>query len=267
MRRFIIIFISLAVLQITASAGIAKIQLISHDELELEADDIIHLPGIGLGLRCGSDSIMLLDDPQLTGFTFSEPTDARSIVAVRSGIYAADGDSIFRMATEELNHEYIGRMDNEAFRLYQASDSTFYACTADEDFSCVYEIFPEDKTCEPIISIEAPILKIESNGANTMMWVDDTILRLHDEGIVENIYQADDITGMTLTPIGVMVGTTDGVYWLTGADKGAQIIKEPVKGLWWDNSYALYYLTDTGDLIAVTGMRESYIKYTEKSTE
>lgn len=267
MRRFIIIFISLAVLQITASAGIAKIQLISHDELELEADDIIHLPGIGLGLRCGSDSIMLLDDPQLTGFTFSEPTDARSIVAVRSGIYAADGDSIFRMATEELNHEYIGRMDNEAFRLYQASDSTFYACTADEDFSCVYEIFPEDKTCEPIISIEAPILKIESNGANTMMWVDDTILRLHDEGIVENIYQADDITGMTLTPIGVMVGTTDGVYWLTGADKGAQIIKEPVKGLWWDNSDALYYLTDTGDLIAVTGIRESYIKYTEKSTE
>lgn len=267
MRRFIIIFISLAVLQITASAGIAKIQLISHDELELEADDIIHLPGIGLGLRCGSDSIMLLDDPQLTGFTFSEPTDARSIVAVRSGIYAADGDSIFRMATEELNHEYIGRMDNEAFQLYQASDSTFYACTADEDFSCVYEIFPEDKTCEPIISIEAPILKIESNGANTMMWVDDTILRLHDEGIVENIYQADDITGMTLTPIGVMVGTTDGVYWLTGADKGAQIIKEPVKGLWWDNSDALYYLTDTGDLIAVTGMRESYIKYTEKSTE
>lgn len=267
MRRSIIIFISLAVLQITASAGIAKIQLISHDELELEADDIIHLPGIGLGLRCGSDSIMLLDDPQLTGFTFSEPTEARSIVAVRSGIYAADGDSIFRMATEELNHEYIGRMDNEAFRLYQASDSTFYACTADEDFSCVYEIFPEDKTCEPIISIEAPILKIESNGANTMMWVDDTILRLHDEGIVENIYQADDITGMTLTPIGVMVGTTDGVYWLTGADKGAQIIKEPVKGLWWDNSDALYYLTDTGDLIAVTGMRESYIKYTEKSTE
>ena len=267
MRRSIIIFISLAVLQITASAGIAKIQLISHDELELEADDIIHLPGIGLGLRCGSDSIMLLDDPQLTGFTFSEPTEARSIVAVRSGIYAADGDSIFRMATEELNHEYIGRMDNEAFRLYQASDSTFYACTADEDFSCVYEIFPEDKTCEPIISIEAPILKIESNGANTMMWVDDTILRLHDEGIVENIYQADDITGMTLTPIGVMVGTTDGVYWLTGADKGAQIIKEPVKGLWWDNSDALYYLTDTGDLIAVTGMRESYTKYTEKSTE
>ena len=267
MRRSIIIFISLAVLQITASAGIAKIQLISHDELELEADDIIHLPGIGLGLRCGSDSIMLLDDPQLTGFTFSEPIEARSIVAVRSGIYAADGDSIFRMATPESAHRFTGRLDNEAFRLYPASDSTFFACTADEEFSCVYEIFPEDKTCEPIISIEAPILKIESNGANTMMWVDDTILRLHDEGIVENIYQADDITGMTLTPIGVIVGTTDGVYWLTGADKGAQIIKEPVKGLWWDNSDALYYLTDTGDLIAVTGMRESYTKYTEKSTE
>lgn len=266
MRRFIISFISLvSLLQITASAGIAKIQLISHDELELDADDILHLPGIGLGLRCGSDSIMLLDDPQLTGLTFSEPTNARSIVAVRSGIYAADGDSIFRIATDESKHEYIGRMDNEAFRLYQATDSTFYACTADEEFSCVYEIFPEDKTCEPIISIEAPILKIESNGTNTMMWVDDTILRLHDEGFVENIYQADNITGMALTPIGVMVGTTDGVYWLTGSDNGAKIIKEPVKGLWWDNSDALYYLTDTGDLIVAVGIRDAYYGYTTKS--
>ena len=98
-----------------------------------------------------------------------------------------------------------------------------------------------------------------------MMWVDDTILRLHDEGFVENIYQADNITGMALTPIGVMVGTTDGVYWLTGSDNGAKIIKEPVKGLWWDNSDALYYLTDTGDLIVAVGIRDAYYGYTTKS--
>lgn len=267
MRFFIIIVISFALLQTAANASIEKIQLISHEEFDLNADEIIHLPGLGLGLRCRNDSIMLLDDPQLAGFTFSEPIDARSIISVRSGIYVANGDSIFRMATGESKHEYVGRMDNETFRLYQATDSSFYACTADEEFSCVYEIFPEDKTCEPIISIEAPILKIESNGANTMMWVDDTILRLHDEGFVENIYQADNITDMSLTPIGVMVGTTDGVYWLTGPDKGAKIIKEPVKGLWWDNSDALYYLAATGDLIAVMGIRESYTKYRDQSTE
>ncbi len=209
---------------------------------------------------------MLLDDPQLTSLKLSEPTNARSIVAVRSGIYAADGDSIFRMATDKAGHKYVGRMDNEAFRLYHASDSTFYACTADEEFSCVYEIFPEDNACEPVISIEAPILKIESNGTNTMMWVDDTILRLHDEGLAENIYQAENITAMTLTPIGIMVGTTEGVYWLTGRDKGAKIIKESVKGLWWDDSDALYYLTEPGDLIVVTGLHDTYTGYIRKST-
>lgn len=265
MRHTFILSALLAIASLTASAEIEKIQLIGHDELQLEADDILYLPEIGLGLHYGGDSIILLDDPVLTGFALSEPTNARSLVAVRSGIYAADGDSIFRMATPEFNHEFIGRMDNEAFRLYRASDSTFYACTADEEFSCVYEIFPEDRTCEPVISIEAPILKIEGNGTNTMMWVDDTILRLHDEGFVENIYQADNITGMTLTPIGVMIATTEGVYWLTGSNTGAKIIKEAVKGLWWDNSDALYYLTDIGDLIAVVGMLDAYKTYTAKA--
>ena len=265
MRHTFILIALLAIASLTASAKIEKIQLIGHDELQIEADDILYLPEIGLGLHCGGDSIMLLDDPALTGFALSEPTHARSLVAVRSGIYAADGDSIFRMATSEFKHEFIGRMDNEAFRLYPASDSTFYACTADEEFSCVYEIFPEDRTCEPIISIEAPILKIEGNGTNTMMWVDDTILRLHDEGFVENIYQADNITGMTLTPIGVIIATTEGVYWLTGSNTGAKIIKDAVKGLWWDNSDALYYLTDVGDLIVVVGMLDAYHEYTAKS--
>lgn len=258
MQRLTSLFILIALLASTASAKIEKIQLIGSDEMELDADAILSLPGIGLSMRTKGDSIMLLDDPQLTTFGFSEPGNVRSLVAVRSGVYAADGDSIFRMATPESAHRFTGRLDNEAFRLYPASDSTFFACTADEEFSCVYEIFPEEGACEPVIGVEGPILRIEGNGATTMMWVDDAILRLHPEGIIENIYQADNITGMALTPIGVMVGTTEGVYWLTGRDKGARIIKEPVKGLWWDNSDALYYLTSAGDLIAVTGMQQTY---------
>ena len=256
--RHVLTFLLLALFVSTASAKIEKIQLIGSDEIELDADAILTLPGIGLSMRTKGDSIMLLDDPRLTTFGFNEPNNARSLAAVRSGVYAADGDSIFRIASPEATHKFIGRMDNEAFRLYPASDSTFFACTADEEFSCVYEIFPETRTCEPVISIKGPILRIEGNGATTMMWVDDAILRLHPEGIIENIYQADNITGMALTPIGVMVGTTEGIYWLTGRDTGAKIVKEPVKGVWWDNSDALYYLTSAGDLIMVTGMQQSF---------
>lgn len=247
-----------------ASAEIQKVQLISHEELMIDADDILYLPGIGLGLRIKKDSIMLLDDPQLSCFTLSEKTNARSLVVLRSGVYAADGDSIFRMGSIDITHKFIGRLDNESFLLYPSTDSTFYACTADEEFSCVYEIFPEDKTCEPVVSIEAPILKMEGNGTNTMMWVDDTILRLHEEGVAETIFQAENITGMALTPMGVMVGTSEGVYWLTGPEKGAKIIEDPVKGMWWDNSDALYYLTNTGDLIAVMGIYETYLKHIQE---
>lgn len=258
MRRLISILALLALLSATAGAKIEKIQLIGAEELSLEAENILSLPGIGLSMRTNGDSIILLDDPRLSSFSFSEPNNARSMVVVRSGAYAAEGDSIYRIATPEAEHRFTGRLDNEDFMLYPATDSTFFACTADEDFSCVYEIFPEDGTCEPVISVNAPILRIEGNGLTTMMWADDTIYRLHPEGYLENIYQADNITGSALTPIGMMIATTDGVYWLTGRDKGAKIIKEPVKGIWWDNSDALYYLTDTGNLIAVIGMEATF---------
>ena len=76
--------------------------------------------------------------------------------------------------------------------------------------------------------------------------------------VAENIYQADNITDIALSTIGVIIGTTEGIYWLTGPDKGAKIIKEPVEGVWWDNSDALYYLTDTGDLLVVTGMQAAF---------
>ena len=89
---------------------------------------------------------MLLDDPQVTSLKLSEPTNARSIVAIRSGIYAADGDSIFRMATDKAGHKYVGRMDNEAFRLYHASDSTFYACTCGGTIPMLYITSPNPAT-------------------------------------------------------------------------------------------------------------------------
>jgi hypothetical protein len=263
MKHIIVISVFILGLLVPVFAEIQKILLVGADEIQLEPVDIIRLPGIGLGMKCIGDSIMVLDHPQLPNIAFIEPTEVRSIVAVRSGVYAANGDSIFRMPTPDSNLEFIGRLDNEDFKLYQATDSTFFACTADENFSCVYEIFPEDKTCTPGISIEAPILTIEGNGKTRVMWVDDTILRLQDDGVVENIYQADNITCMTVTPIGIMVGTTEGVFWLTGTDKGAKIIKEAVKGLWWNNPDTLYYLTDVGDLIAVYGIRESYLSHTQ----
>lgn len=265
MRRLISILTLLVLLSAMANAKIEKVQLVGSGELELDADAILSLPGIGLSMRIKGDSIMLLDNPRLVTLGFNEPNNARSLVAVRSGVYAADGDSIFRMATTESKHQFTGRFDNEAFRLYPATDSTFFACTADEEFSCVYEIYPENRTFKPVISVKAPILRIEGNGTTTMMWVDDTIFRLHPEGIIENIYQADNITGMALSPIGVMVATTEGIYWMTGRDKGAKIVEQPVKGVWWDNSDALYYLTDVGDLIAVIGMQQTYNDNMRKS--
>lgn len=239
-------------------AEIDKVLLVSGEEMRLSPQDILHLPGLGLGVRSGCDSIMLLDNPALESFRFSEPNAARSLVAVRSGVYGAEGDSIVRLATDSLPRRFAGRMDNAQFTLHAATDSTFYACTADEEFSCVYEIFPEEMECEPVVSVQGPILGIAGSGGATMLWVDDTVLRLDGGGEAATVFQADNITGMALTPIGVMIGTTDGIWWLTGPDSGAKIEREGVWALWWDDSDVLYYLTSQGDLIGAVGMRERF---------
>lgn len=240
-------------------ADIQKYRIVGHDEMNIEPAEIVHLPGLGLALWSDGDTLMFLDAPDLSAICFREPTRCRSLVALRSGIYAADGDSICRLATDSLPSRFVGRLDNEQFTLHQATDSTFYALTADEEFSCVYEIYPEISQCEPIASFKGPIQKIESNGKKVVMWIDDALMSLADDGIVTPVYSADDISDFTVTPLGIMIATAEGLVWLTGPDKGAVIVKEPVKALWWDDADVLYYLTAEGDLIATRGLLERFV--------
>lgn len=245
------------------SAQMQKILLVDHNEMNIHAEEIVHLPGLGLGIYDEGDSIMLLDDPTFMKLKFIEPGRARSFVSIRHGVYAAQGDSIFRMATDSLTHEFVGRMDNSQFTLSEASDSSFFATTAEEEFSCVYEIFPETRECAPVYAVKAPILTIQQNGTGTFLWIDDCIWKLENSGELTFVYQADDITDMQLTPVGLMVASPQGVMWITSPDTGSMIIKEPVDALWWDNTDALYYLTSQGDLIAIIHMVERYLEMME----
>lgn len=246
------------------SAQMQKILLVDHNEMNIHAEEIVHLPGLGLGIYEDGDSIMLLDDPSFMKIKFIEPGRARSFASTRSGVYAAQGDSIIRMATDSLSHEFVGRMDNSQFTLSTASDSTFFATTADEEFSCVYEIFPETNECEPVYAVKAPILKIQRNGTGTFLWIDDCIWRLENSGELTYVYQADNITDMVITPIGLMVASPQGVMWITSPNVGSKIVLDPVLALWWDDTDALYYLKADGDLIAAIHLVERYVEMKNK---
>lgn len=264
MRRRILgpllVFLAVSLWTVAPKAQIDKLILVERGEIKLDPEDILHLPGLGLVMQCDGDTLMSLDDVAFSKFTLRESNNARSLVAVRSGIYSAEGDSICRVVSDSLPHRFIGRLDNEQFTLHNASDSTFYALTADEEFSCVYEIYPETGECEPIISLDGPIQKIEGNGRLTAMWIDDAVLSVGNDGVLSPIYRGDNITDVTVTPIGVMIATGEGVYWLTGPDEGAMIVPGPVRALWWDDSDALYYLTAEGDLKAACGLLERFIE-------
>ncbi len=251
-----LLFSVCALICVLTASAIDKIILLSREEMTLTGDDILHLPGIGLGLKCGADSVMMLDNPELSSIRWIEPNDARSIVGCGGSIYAAEGDSIYRVATEAMPRQLIGRLDNEQFSLYPATDSTFYACTADEDFSCVYEVSPVERTCMPFISVEAALMKLSTVGDNTVIWIDDQILLAMSGGQLTPVFSSPTISDMQLTPVGLMVATTEGLYWITAPGKGAVIVGEPVSRVWWDNAGVLYYLVTGGDLYAVVGLRE-----------
>lgn len=246
------------------SQAIDRLILVDHNEMTIGGDEILQLPGIGLGLRCGTDSVMILDNPELAAIQWIEPNDARSLVACGPNFYAAEGDSIYRVATETAPRKFIGRLDNEQFTLYYATDSTFYVCTADEDFSCVYEFNPADGTCMPYISMKAPILKLSTVGDNTVIWVDDQLLMTLPDGEIAPIFTSETLTDMQVTPIGIMAATADGLVWLTSPGKGAYIVREPMSRVWWDDADVLYYLTAQGDLHAVIGLMETYMQMEEK---
>lgn len=249
----------LALLSTLQASAIYRVSLLGHDEILLSSEEIIHLPGLGLGILCGSDSIMLVDNPELAVVRWAEQNHARSIVGCAGAFYAAEGDSIYRIATDSIPGRFVGRLDNEQFTLAQASDSTFYAITADENFSCVYEINPGTGYCDPLISIEAPLLKIARLGENLLLWVDDVIMIAKDgDRTIVPFYSAPDITDMELSPIGIFVATDKAVIWFTGVGEGVEILSEGVTDLWWDDEDLLYYRTMDGDILAIVGLEEFY---------
>lgn len=235
-----------------------RVSLINHQELNVSPDEILQLPGIGLGIICGSDSVMLIDNPELAFVRWVEPNHARSIVGCGGAFYAAEGDSIYRIATDSVQRKFIGRLDNEQFSLAAATDSTFYAITADEDFSCVYEINPGTGYCDPLISIEAPLLKIARLGDNLLMLVDNTIMLAQDDGNVVPFYTAPNITDMDVSPIGIFVATDKSIIWFTAVGKGVDILSQGATNIWWDNEDLLYYRTLDGDILVIVGLEEFY---------
>lgn len=251
---------ALALLAIlSGSAEVVKTLLLSHDETKIERDDIIQIPGIGLGLYYSADSIMLLDDPSLGFIELIEPIPARSFVALNQGLYAASGDSIYRVATDSLSRQFVGRFDNEQFTLSRASDDSFFVLTADDEFSCVYQVYPDSADCEPVIGIDGPIYKIENNGVATVMWAADCIYTLEDDFSMRPVYQGDAINDAVMTAIGLLVATDEGIHWLPAPDREGMLFSQPVQALWWDPADALYYLTADGDLYRITGLHSEYL--------
>ncbi|MDE5868967.1 MAG: hypothetical protein K2H18_01940, partial [Muribaculaceae bacterium] len=241
MKKLIIIFfIILFSLPISA---LYRMSLLKSSEMKVSPEDIFYLPGYGIGLACGEDSVMLIDNPELSSVRWIEPTHARSIVGCGEAFYVADGDSISRLASDSLPKKFIGRLDNEQFTLSVASDSTFFAVTADEDFSCVYEINPITRYCEPIISIMGPLQKIAKVNDKILLWVDDTIMFANSDGTISPFYSAPNITDVEISPIGIFIGTDRNVMWFTGLNEGFEILSEGVSKLWWDHEDYLYYMT------------------------
>lgn len=253
-----IIFAILAFVSALPSMAIYRVSLLDHKEIQLAPEDIIQLPGYGLGVLCGQDSIMLIDNPDLAFIRWAEPNKARSIVGCGDSFYAAEGDSIYRIATDSIPRKFVGRLDNEQFTLSHATDSTFYAITADEDFSCVYEINPGTEYCDPLISIKAPLLKIARMGENLLLWVDGTIMIAKDDGIVVPFYTGCNITDMELSPIGVFVATDKSLIWFSGIGEGVELLPEGITNIWWDGEDLLYYRTMSGDILAIVGLEDFY---------
>lgn len=259
-----IIFAIIAFLGALPCMAVYRVSLLDHKEMQLAPEDILQLPGYGLGVVCGQDSVMLIDNPELAFIRWAEPNQARSIVGCGRSFYAAEGDSIYRIATDSLPRMFVGRLDNEQFTLSHATDSTFYAITADEDFSCVYEINPGTGYCDPLISIEAPLLKIARMGENLLLWVDGTIMVAKEDGVIVPFYTAPDITDMELSPIGIFVATDKSLLWFSGVGEGVELLSEGVTNLWWDSEGLLYYRTLDGDILTIVGLEEFYRESTKQ---
>lgn len=219
--------------------------------VEIDSIEITELPLLGICLNLEGDSLVYLDDPELPVLHLPAKTDARHIIVCDSSLYVAVGAAVY---ADTCTTPLIV-LDNEQFRLYPATESTFYVCTADSAFTNLILVDPSHGAYSVVGDFDFEIDKIVANDVHTFALTGDQIVALGAGSQYVTLYQGDGINDIALSPIGMLIATDEGLYRSPRSSEIEMWSERPLARVWWI-APTLYVLDTKGNLMAIDGIED-----------
>lgn len=246
MKRLLILFSF--ILTLTASAEVTS-RLVLHPE-ESRAMEISEISGLGLVAYLGGDSIILLDSPDLEIAHLPAMNDARQILNTGSALYCSIGNYVCSLDTVNMSLNDVMIVDNEDFKLYPAIGDSFFVLTSDPEWSNCILVDPENNIYSDVLEFPGLIKKVVASRDHCFVWIEDNICLVGQEGQLATLLCEPTLTDLVLTPSGIVVATSDGLWVIEDPSHIHRISDEKIEKLWYVDK-SLYLMHENGMLIAL----------------
>ncbi len=220
------------------------------DRDESRSIQIGGLPGVGIVAFLDGDSLMSLDDAELPVIHIPAIKDARQVLITDSAFYCVEDNYICRLDLGKNELHDVAVLDNDRFTLYPACGNSFFAVTADEDFSNCLLFDPESGTYSKVLDYPGPIRKMVASRDHVFAWIDESVCLVGGDEALATLITDPALNDIVLTPHGLVAANSEGL-WLIVSPSDVRLISRMKAGALWFVGNSLYLLHESGCLIAV----------------
>lgn len=200
---------------------------------EMEIDQLITIPGMGLFLNTGDGEYKSLDRercPDFEKFMLLDNMWYDQLVATDNRFLIHNGYQIYEIDNTKCN--LIADFDTPCFRIFAGNDSIFYIILYNDESStiCSYR-FNDGKTI-PQVTLQEDILRVEDMGEGFTFIAGNTLYYADGKELHQLFNTEELLTDMVLTQQGMLFCTDTSLYIYDG---------ENVTPLASDNFSRLFY--------------------------
>lgn len=220
--------------------------LVSKDEICLDSVDLFILPRYGLVMQT-DDGMRVLKDYELRPVVWEDGKQHSYIVPCGDRLIGRDNRALYDIRKD--NSTKILEFDTPDFSLFAGNDSTVYCVFWYEDISSIYKVDVVKHLYDEIVRLPDFVWKIESNGKQAFVMIDNSIFVLSRRGMPHMFYKSDDyINDVVLSPWGILIATDKEIIRVTSANDCETFYPITAKHLWCDG-YEVYIQSEKGDLL------------------
>lgn len=220
--------------------------LISKDELCLDSMNLFILPQYGLVMQVG-DSMRVLRDYELRAVSWADGKRYSHIVPCGNKLIGRDEQAIYEI--KETNSTQILEFDTPDFSLFADNDSSVYCAFWHDGLSTIFRVNIKNNVYDEIARLPALVWKMESNGNETFVMIDNTIFIMDRKNMPHILYKSEeDINDVTLSPWGLLIATDQGITRVKSVDENETFYSVAAKYLWCHDN-EVYIQTKEGDLL------------------